>query len=885
MNDTNGPSRTQIPTLQAAESGAPLRKSGLEIISDVPWGTHFCQFYATKADLIDTLVPYFAAGLAANEACMWVTSEPLEVEEAEAALRVAVPELDRFLASGQIEILDYSQWYTLGGAFDADRVLQGWCDKLEAARKRGFEGLRLTGNTFWLEKEDWEDFTNYETKIDSIIGSMRMLALCSYPLEKCRTREILDVIANHEFALVRESGRWELLKNIARHKAAQALAESDARFRVLFDNMAEGFALHEIITDETGEPCDYRFLDVNPAFERQTGLKRADLLGRRVLEVLPGIEPHWIKSCGHVALTGQPVHFESQLGPLQRSFRVFAYLAAPCRFAALLSDITEQRRHEAVSRRSQADLEMAIDAAQLGPWHWDILTGEVVWSPQCKAIYGLPADTAMTYERFLEAVHPEDRRHVDLALRDTVANRSEYRVEKRILRPDGSMRWTASLGRCYCDKDGHPVRLSGVTMDITERKRAEDALAQANEALEARVAERTRQLEQEMKLREQTQAALAQSQRMEALGQLTGGIAHDFNNLLMVIFANLELAESKIADSSAKRAVRRAIDAIEMGASLNRRLLSFARRRTLTPEHISLNDRVMEMTQLLRQTLGEQIELETRLDAGLWPTRADQGEIDSAIVNIAVNARDAMPAGGKLAIATANLALDAIKALAAEVRTGDYVCLTIADTGHGMPPEVLRRAIEPFFTTKATKEEGGGTGLGLSSVYGFARQSGGFVEISSEVGRGTTVRIYLPRAAEAARTAHSVKSAEDLPTGDAERILVVEDNNQVRQVTLARLESLGYAVLEAENASEAIEILKEESEIELVLSDVVMPGGLTGYDVVEWVRAQRPGLKVLLASGHNEVTGDHTRRPEHKLLAKPYTQAQLARAVREMLDA
>jgi PAS domain S-box-containing protein len=331
-----------------------MRNSGLDAVGAIPWGSHLCQFYATKADLIDTLVPYFKAGLEANEFCMWVTSEPLTRAEAEAALAKALPQFSRFKANGQIEIVDYSQWYTLDGKFDAGRVLQGWIGKLEAALERGFQGLRLTGNTFWLEKEGWQDFTRYEASVDRAVASRRMLALCTYAIEKCGIREILDVSANHQLTLVRGAGRWEVLQNVTRMKAEEALKESDARFHSLFDNMAEGYALHEIVTDEEGVPCDYRFLDMNPAFERLTGLQRSAVRGKRVTEVLPGLEAHWIERYGRVALTGQPAHFESHAAALQRWYQVFAYRTAPGQFAAVFSDITERKMHDA-----QIDLLMA----------------------------------------------------------------------------------------------------------------------------------------------------------------------------------------------------------------------------------------------------------------------------------------------------------------------------------------------------------------------------------------------------------------------------------------------------------------------------------------------------------------------------------------------
>ena len=330
-----------------------MRNSGLDSVGTIPWGTHLCQFYDTKADLIDTLVPYFKAGLEANEFCMWVTSEPLTAAEAEAALAKALPQFSRFKANGQIEIVDYSRWYTLDGKFDASRVLQAWIEKLEAALERGFQGLRLTGNTFWLEKEDWQDFTRYEAEVDRAIGTRRMLALCTYAIEKCSIREILDVSANHQLTLVREGERWEVLQNVTRLNAEGALRESDARFHSLFDNMAEGYALCEIVTDEKGTPCDFKFLNVNPAFERQTGLP-CTVRGKRISEVLPDLEAHWIERYGRVALTGQPAHFESHVSALQRWFQVFAYRTAPGQFAVVFSDITERKSHE-----EQIDLLMA----------------------------------------------------------------------------------------------------------------------------------------------------------------------------------------------------------------------------------------------------------------------------------------------------------------------------------------------------------------------------------------------------------------------------------------------------------------------------------------------------------------------------------------------
>ena len=323
-----------------------MRPTGIDIIGDVPWGTHFCQFYQDERDLADVLVPYFRSGLEANDFCMWIASEPLRADAARRAMAAAVPDLDERERRGQIEFLDYSQWYTLGGTFDADRVLRGWVDKLDAARARGFEGLRLSGNTFWLEQSAWNDFTQYEAAVNAVIPNHHILALCTYSLARCGAAEILDVMSNHAFALIRRADRWQVIESAQLKRVEASLRLTEERYGALFDAMSEGFALHEIVCDESGEPCDYRFLDMNPAFERLTGLAREDVVGRLLSEVLPHDDPKWVKTYGRVALTGEAVHFENYSPALGRHYEVFAYRTAPGQFATVFRDVTDHRRAE-----------------------------------------------------------------------------------------------------------------------------------------------------------------------------------------------------------------------------------------------------------------------------------------------------------------------------------------------------------------------------------------------------------------------------------------------------------------------------------------------------------------------------------------------------------
>jgi PAS domain S-box-containing protein len=378
-----------------------------------------------------------------------------------------------------------------------------------------------------------------------------------------------------------------------------------------------------------------------------------------------------------------------------------------------------------------------------------------------------------------------------------------------------------------------------------------------------------------------TEQALRQAQKMEAMGQLTGGIAHDFNNLLTVIIGNLEMLEAKLTTSGQRELATEALEAADLGARLTSRLLAFARRSHLEPEVVNLNDFVLGLTDMLHRTMGSTISLSNALTPRLWSTRIDPSQVESAIVNLAVNARDAMPNGGRLIIETGNVSVDAAMSEDLEgLPPGEYVRLSVADTGEGMPASVRERAFEPFFTTK---EQGRGTGLGLSMIYGFAKQSGGHATIYSEIGRGTTVNIYLPRHGTGAAQS---EEQDETGTGIAGKtVLVVEDDSRVRKLTVNRLESLDYATLVAADAHEAIAILESGAEIDLVFTDLVMPGGISGYELARRVAESRPDLPVLLTSGYADelVRRDADAIAHLKVLGKPYRLAELAQAIAEAL--
>jgi signal transduction histidine kinase len=389
-------------------------------------------------------------------------------------------------------------------------------------------------------------------------------------------------------------------------------------------------------------------------------------------------------------------------------------------------------------------------------------------------------------------------------------------------------------------------------------------------------------LEHEMATREEAQAALAQSQRLEAVGQLAGGMAHDFNNVLAAISAYLDAVSLPGADEKVRNAIQGAMDAIQMGASLTRRLLFLSGRQGIGVEPLDLNDRLTGTIELLRRTLGDQVTVTLGCSPDPCRISANPGDVDNAILNLAINARDAMPGGGVLTIGTRHVTLGADAAgRIPDGQPGDYVVLTVSDTGHGMSPQALSRAMEPFFSTK---EPGKSAGLGLATVRGTVRQSGGFITIDSAVGKGTSVHLYFPKAEAGSIVSDARPAAGEPRLGNGELILVVEDSDKVREATVSRLASLGYAVREAKTGPEAIALLESGEPVALVLSDIVMPGGMTGYDVAEWVRSMKPNLKVVLTSGYSDMplaASEAVRSIE--VLGKPYTREQLAYTLREAL--
>jgi signal transduction histidine kinase len=557
-------------------------------------------------------------------------------------------------------------------------------------------------------------------------------------------------------ALEAENARLSALAvadNSELERAETALADSEQRYRTLFNSIDEGFCIIEFFDGPHGPLSDYIHIEANPAYELHAGIP--NVVGQKLREMVPDEADGWAELYGGVLRTGVPIRFEREL----------------------------------------------------------VATG----------------------------------RHLELAA---------FRIEP------ASRRQVAVLFQ-----------------DITARKRAETAIQNLNETLEARITEAIVE-------RKQAEEALRQSQKMEAVGQLTGGIAHDFNNLLTGIIGSLELLETRLRQgrtSDLQRYVAVAQGASKRAAALTHRLLAFSRRQTLDAKPTDVNRLVMGIEELIRRTVGPQITLEVVTAVGLWPALIDASQLESALLNLCINARDAMPDGGRITIETANKWLDDRTASERDLPPGQYLSICVTDNGTGMTPDVIARAFDPFFTTKPL---GQGTGLGLSMVYGFVRQSGGQVRIYSEVGSGTTMCLYLPR--HYGNSNESDASTSNV-AGKRERtgktVLVVDDEPSVRMLVTEVLEDHGYSGIEASDGPSGLRILESDAPIDLLITDVGLPGGLNGRQLADAARVTRPELKVLFITGYaeNAIIGNGQLAPGMRVLTKPFVMTSLAERIAEMI--
>jgi PAS domain S-box-containing protein len=743
-----------------------LRKTGIEMVGDVPWGTHFCHFYETRKDMLDILIPYFKAGLENKEFCMWIVFDPPPTkQEARNALIGAFPEADRHLAAGDIEIIQHSEWYLKDDKFDVRRVVDAWKEKLDKALDRGYHGMRVNGIEAWLTDKDWKAFAEYEEELNRLIAGQRMIVLCTYPLAGTSADRIFDVARTHQLTIAMRNGNWDVLETPKLKQAKTELKQ---------------------ITEELEQRIAERTAELGAANEH---LRREMAERKRTEEALQ-------KS-------------EEELRTL---------------FAAM------------------TDVVLVLDA-----------DGRYVKIAPTNPLNLYQPSEELIGKKIDEILPAEDSDKILHQIKRSLESRQSINFEYKL-----------NIGEREVWFDGTVSPLTENTVfwfarDITERKRSQEA---------------------QKKLEEQ----FLRAQKLESIGRLAGGVAHDFNNMLGVIIGYTEQALTELAPQNpAQKDLQEVMSAAKRSVDLVRQLLAFARRQVVSPVVLDMNDTLESMLKMLRRLIGEDIDLVWMPGHKLWKVMIDPSQVDQLLANLTVNARDAIAGVGKVIIHTDNVTLDeAFCAEHADCVPGDYVLLSISDSGTGMDEKTLANIFEPFFTTK---EAGNGTGLGLSTVYGIVKQNDGFIDVDSEPGRGTIFRIYIPRF-EAAFVESPVEQTATIPRGGTETILIVEDEESVLKLGRMLLERLGYTVLAARKPSEAIRLAEAHAgTIDLLITDVVMPE-MNGRELIDRIAAVCPRIKSLYMSGYTADVIAHRgvlRQGVH-FIQKPFTKTVLAQKVREALE-
>ena len=648
----------------------------------------------------------------------------------------------------------------------------------------------------------------------------------------------------------------------------------EQRFRAAQEASRDAFVILTPVR-KRGEIVDFRWDYANPAADAMRPTRSDTLVGLTVRTAYPG-EPN-------DAMFERLVELHRHGGPdNQQVSRTFngvehwmrsAGVRLDDSLAVTFSDITQQRSDEEAVRHSEAQFRSLAGAAPVMIWMTDA-EGRCTWVNQAWADFtGLTPDDALTL-RLGDSVHPDDQAQRRASAHAAMAARRPFRSQYRVKNRDGAWRWLDESAAPRQDHNGVHAGFVGACSDITE-------IIETRRELELRVAERTRALEASIEERTRAENALAQAQRLETVGRLTGGVAHDFNNLLTVIIGGLDMILRNVGDPiRVRRLAEAALDAGRRGERLNRQLLSFSRNQELKPETVDAAALLRQVEPLVRRAVDETIELAIEIAPGVGAAKVDPAQFEAALLNLVVNAADATPPGGRIVIAVERLAVGE----GAAAPAGEHVRVQVRDTGSGMSPEILARVFEPFFTTK---EVGKGTGLGLAQVYGFARQCGGAATIESEVGVGTAVSLYLPAASESAIEPAAPDGAIDTASLEGARILLVEDDAAVRDMARGLLTEFGALVATDPSGAAARRRLEQGDDFDLLLTDVVMPGGLSGIELAGLAAQRCPGLAIVLMTGYagERLQGARASDLAWPVLRKPFRGDQLADALVRALAA
>ena len=603
--------------------------------------------------------------------------------------------------------------------------------------------------------------------------------------------------------------------------------------------------------------ADSVWRSINPAWTRALGWSIDAFVGRNSAWLLHPDDLAPAQARRDALAAGREVTFEGRYRTRAGDYRLLSWTAVPFegRIYSVARDVTEERAREAALRDSQDFARLALQSVGgVGVWTYEVATDRFTCDAAISELYGLDAAegaSGIRRERFLANVHPADMPRLRATMAGGLERESDLELEYRLVHPGGVTRWVMSRGHTYFDEAGRPVRRTGVGIETTKQRELADQLRQ--------------------------------SQKMEAVGQLTGGLAHDFNNLLAGISGALDLMQKRLAQGRPGE-IGRYLDAAQgasrRAAALTHRLLAFSRQQTLDPKPTDVARLIGGLMDLIRRTVGPAVTVETGGPPGPWMALVDPNQLENALLNLCINARDAMPDGGRIRVEVGEGAIgpEADRDLPA----GRYLSISVRDTGTGMPPEVIARAFDPFFTTKPL---GKGTGLGLSMIYGFARQSGGQVRIASEVGCGTAVFIDLPRHDGDAAGLEVAGGGAAPGAGEGETVLVVDDEPTIRMLVGEVLADFGYAAREAEDGPTGLAVLMSTARIDLLVTDVGLPNGMNGRQLADAARVTRPGLKVLFITGYAEhaAVGNGHLEPGMAVLTKPFAMDDLVRKIQEIM--
>jgi PAS domain S-box-containing protein len=675
------------------------------------------------------------------------------------------------------------------------------------------------------------------------------ITLLASLLRRARLRAEQHAVESTRLAQLAETASFQAEEEAARAEEETLRADEErARTIAVLEGMTDAF-----VALDRGWCITYLNREAARVLG-SSGVEVADLPGKGLWEVWPHLAgTRFDTECRRV-MEEQTSAYLEYFSDAQGIWLEFHLHPSPEGLGVFFRDIGERKQAEETLKESEARLRLALDAGKCGTWDWDVKNDRVSWSDRVYQLHGVPTGTfGGRVADFSALVHPEDQARVAATIRRALEGGEDYQVDFRIVRPDGTIRWLTTGGRVLFDEARQATRMLGVTTDITERRRVEEQLRLG--------------------------------QQLEVVGRLAGGVAHEVNNQMSVVLgcADFVLRRGDVPEA-ARTDVEHMRSAAERSATVTSQLLAFSRRQILHLEPLDLNLVIQELEPIVRRTVGEDISVLLRLADGLDRVRADRGQIEQVLLNLTLNARDAMPLGGTLSVETALASLDEDylqRHPGVDVQPGCYVVLVVSDTGHGMDGEIRQHIFEPFFTTKGV---GKGTGLGLATVYGIVKQSGGYIWVYSEPGSGSAFKIYLPLAEDAQSPALTQQPAG---TRGSETVLIAEDEAVVRDMAARGLEAEGYRVLQARDGAEAVELLgRHDGQVDFVVTDVAMPV-LNGRHLAARIAELRPDLPVLFTSGYtdDEIVRRGLLESGQAFLQKPFSPSALAQRVRAMLDA